>query len=194
MCLVKLQHSSLVVMLAAAALYAQDKPLKFAGELKTGQAFRKTIGRGLMFELKPDDDGWTIEVQPETARGESCRNFSTVIAIPLRGYTGNDLNVSYGLSAAEAVDRPREVAFVLDAAACKLEFQRANILMWPQTYTEPQVQEAQAKFGTSAGGKAVLRIVQSKVSSTGDLTKEGKDLGKIEWIKFEVEVAFTAPR
>ena len=195
MCLVKFQHSSLVALLAAGILCAQEKPLHLSGEVKAGQSFRKPIGRGLAFVLAGDDDGWTIEVQPEIPRGESCRNYSTVIATPLRGYTSNDLNVSYGRSAEEAVKwTPREVGFVLDEAACKQEFQRASRLSWSYSYPEAEVQDAQNKFGTSAGGKAVLRIVQSKVSPSGDLTKEGKDLGKIDWIKFEVEILFTGKR
>jgi hypothetical protein len=193
--LVKFHHSSLVLLLAAGVLCAQEKPLKFAGELKAGQSFRKPIGRGLVFVLKGDDDGWTIEVQPEIPRGESCRNYSTVIATPLRGYTENDLSVSYGLSAEEAMKRsPRQVAFVLDEAACKQEFQRASRLSWPQSYSKAEVQDALDKFGTSSGGRATLRIVQSKVSPTGELTKEGKDLGKIDSIKFEVEIVFTTVR
>src|ERR1051326_2559949 len=81
--LVKLHHSSLI-LLAAGLVFAQEKPLKFAGEVKAGQEFRKSIGRGLVFLLKADEDGCIIDVQPEAARGESCRNYSTVIAAPLR--------------------------------------------------------------------------------------------------------------
>jgi hypothetical protein len=193
MCLVKFQHSSLVVLLAGGlvfAAHAQEKPLRFSGEVKAGQEFRKAIGHGLLFVLKADEDGWLIEVQPETPHGESCRNYSTVIAIPLRGYTGNDLNTTYGVSASEAVKRTsREVGFVLDGASCKREFERVTRLSWPKSYPEAEVRDAQEQFGSSAGGKATLRILQSKVSPTGELTA-GKDLGKIDWIKFEVEIVF----
>jgi hypothetical protein len=190
MWMLKFQHSSLVMLAAAGLLYAQDKPVRFGGEAKAGQEFHKAIGRGLVFVLKADDDGWMIEVQPEVPHGESCRNYSTVIAIPLRGYTANDLNVSYGVSAAEAVKRsPREVAFVMDGAACKREFERVTRLSWPQSYPEPEVREAREQFGSSAGGKATVRILQAKVSPSGELTGD-KDLGKIDWIKFEVEITF----
>ena len=43
-------------------LLAQEKPVKFSGEVKAGQEFRKPIGHGLLFLLKADDDGWIIEV------------------------------------------------------------------------------------------------------------------------------------
>ena len=174
----------------AGTAQAQEKPLRFVGEVRAGQDFRKPIGRGLMLVLKGDDDGWIVEVGPESPRGESCRNYSTVIATPLRGYTANDLNVSYGRSAAEAVKfSPREVAFVLDGDACKREDQRLNKLLYSSSYPQAEVEEAQAKFGTSPTGKAVLRILHSKVSPSGELV-DGKDLGKIEWIKFEVEITF----
>ncbi|HXK04580.1 MAG TPA: hypothetical protein VMS37_19415 [Verrucomicrobiae bacterium] len=188
----KFQHSSLALMLAVmvCTLPAQEKPLRFSGEVKAGQDFRKPIGRGVVFVLKGDEDGWIIEVEPEAGRGQGCTNYSTVIATPVRGYTANDLNVSYGVAAAEAVKRsPREVEFVLDGDACKREFERLNRLSWPGSYPAAEVQEAQDKFGSSAGGRAVLRIVQSKVSPSGELV-EGKDLGKIDWIRFEVEIAF----
>jgi hypothetical protein len=183
---VKLHHISLALM-AAVVLSAQEKPLKFSGEVKAGQEFRKPIGRGLIFLLKADDeDGWIIEVQPEVPRGESCRNYSTVIATPLNGYTANDLNASYGVSAAEAVKRtPREIAFVLDGAACRLEFERMNRLSWPKSYPAEEVEASKRGFGTSAGGHATLRIQQSKVSGTGEDAK-------IDWLKFEVEVTFLA--
>src|SRR5215471_16961102 len=175
----KFHHSSVVLCLAAFAVFAQDKPVKFAGEVKAGQEFRKPIGKGLVFLLKGDDDGWIIEVQPENPQGFGCRNFSTVIATPLHGYTPNDLNVSYGVSAADAMKQsPREVAFVLDGASCKLEFERLNRLSWPQSYPAAEVEAAKNWYGTAAGGRATLRIVQSKVSPSGELV-DGKDPGKI---------------
>jgi hypothetical protein len=184
---VKFQHSSLA-LLAVGMLFAQDKaekPVKFSGEVKAGQEFRKPIGHGLIFLLKADDeDGWVIEVQPEGARGEPCRNYSTVIAQPLNGYTPNDLNASYGVTAEQAVKRtPREVAFVLDGASCRLEFERMNRLSWPKSYPAEEVEASRRGYGTSAGGHATLKIVQSKVSGPGED-------GKIEWIKFDVEVTF----
>jgi hypothetical protein len=173
------------MLMAAMLLSAQEKPLKFSGEAKAGQEFRKPIGRGLVFLLKAEDeDGWIIEVQPEVPRGESCRNYSTVIATPLNGYTPNDLNASYGVNAAEAVKRtPREVAFVLDGAACRLESERMNRLSWPKSYPMEEVEASKRGFGSSAGGHATLRILQSKVTGAGDDAK-------IDWIKFDVEVTF----
>src|SRR5262249_51782040 len=110
------------------------------------------------------------------------------IATPLRGYTANDLNVSYGKSAADAVRfSPREVAFVLDGQSCKLEFERANRLSWPQSYPPVEVEASRQGFGSSAGGRASLRILQSKISGSGGEAK-------IDWIRFEVEVTFAPNR
>src|SRR5262249_27678550 len=123
------------------------------------------------------------------------RNYSTVIATPLRGYTDNDLSVSYGLSAAEAMSRhTREIHFVLDEPSCKREHELASRLMWPNTYTKEQLKEAEERFGSTSGGLAHVRILDSKSSPTGDLTAAGKDLGKIDWIKFEADVVFTGNR
>jgi hypothetical protein len=183
--LVKLHHTSLAILLALCAMgAAEEKPLRFPGEVKAGQSFRKPIGHGLAFVLAGDDDGWIIEVQPEVPRGEACKGYSTVIATPLHGYTQNDLNVTYGVSAADAVKRPRAVEFVLDQAACKLESQRLERLSHPGSFSDAEVESARQTFGTSPTGKAMVRILHSKISAQD----------KIEWIKFEVTITFPPGR
>lgn len=173
------------MLLALCAICAaEEKPLRFSGEVRAGQSFRKPIGRGLAFVLAGDEDGWIIEVQPEVPRGEACKGYSTVIATPLHGYTQNDLNVTYGVSAADAVKRPRAVEFVLDQAACKIESQRLERLSHPGSYSESEVSAARETFGTSPTGKATLHILQSKISAPD----------RIEWIKFEVTITFPPGR
>ena len=53
----------------ALASQAQEKPLRFAGEVKAGQEFRKTIGHGLLFVLKADDK---FEVVAKNMLKEGC--------------------------------------------------------------------------------------------------------------------------
>src|SRR5690349_12258348 len=185
MCLANFHLSSLAMLLAlCAAGGAQEKPLRFSGEVKAGQSFRKPIGRGLAFVLAGDEDGWLIDVQPEVPRGEACKGYSTVIATPLHGYTENDLNVTYGVSAADAVKRPRMVEFVLDQAACRVESQRLEIVSHPGSFSDAEVESARQTFGTSPTGKATVRILHSKISAQD----------KIEWIKFEVTITFPPGR
>jgi hypothetical protein len=181
-------------MILAAMAGAQERPLRFQGEVARGAGFRKEIGRGLVFALRPTDDGWSIVVEPAgglaaTGCGD---NYASVIAVPMRGYREVDLAVSYGNTAKEAVAlSPRDADFVLNAEDCKREEDRRTKLTWPSQYTQKLVEDAQAKFATSVAGHAVLKVLDSKVSDSGVLV-EGKDYGKIDWLKFEVVVTFPA--
>jgi hypothetical protein len=184
---------TLCIMLVAAVAYAQ--PLKFTGEVKAGDDFRKSIGRGLYIEVVAAEDGWRIEVRPE--KPALCDEFSSVVAIPLRGRQASMIDTSYGVSAAEAVKRPYGVDFVLDEKLCTEESTRRDILLWSYSYPKNEADEALAKFRSSPMGTADLRILNSKITPTGGEVFDGKDFGKIEWIKFEVTVKFpprsTAP-
>jgi hypothetical protein len=188
---VRFQHSSLAILLVAGAVCAQEKPLRFTGEAKAGEDFRKPIGHGLAFRLDQDQDGWTIEVGPEGR--SSCEDFVSVIATPLRGPQINKINTDYGVSAADAVQRTRQFPFVLNEKDCALESARREIILWPYSYPKEEANQALAHFGTSPTGTAVVRFLDSRISPSGRLV-QGKDLGKIDWIKFEVTITFPAKR
>jgi hypothetical protein len=181
-------------MILAGVVCAQERPLRFQGEVARGATFRKEIGRGLVFALRPAEGGWSIVVEPAaglppTGCGD---NFAGVIAVPMRGYREVDLSATYGNTAKEAVAlSPRDVDFVLNGEDCKREEDRRTKLTWPSQYTQKLVEEAQAKFATSTAGRAVLKVLDSKVSPSGVLV-EGKDYGKIDWLRFEVTVTFPA--
>jgi hypothetical protein len=182
---------ALLVIGSAGALFAQEKPLRFQGEVMRGGAFRKEIGRGLVLVLKPEESGWTVAVEPAVRPDAACEmDFAAVVAVPMRGYREVDLSATYGNTAQEAVSlSPREIDFVLSAEDCKREAERRTKLMWSYSYSAKEVQDAEAKFATSPEGKIVLKVIDSKVSAAGVLV-EGKDPGKIDWLKFEVVVTF----
>lgn len=183
-----------LILSAACLAAAQERPLRFAGEVTRGTSFRKEIGHGLVFVLRASDEGWHIAVEPAAGLAATgCNdNFAGVIAVPMRGYREVDLTAEYGNSAAEAVAlTPRDVDFVLTGEDCKREEDRRNKLTWPSQYTQKQVEDAEARFATSTAGHAVLRVLDSKVSPSGTLV-EGKDYGKIDWLKFDVVVTFPA--
>jgi hypothetical protein len=186
---------ALFVIGSTGALFAQQRPLRFQGEVMRGGTFRKEIGRGLVLVLKPDDEGWTVAVEPAVKagvnQGAACEmDYAAVVAVPMRGYREVDLSATYGNTAQEAVAlSPREIDFVLSADDCKREAERRTKLMWSYSYSAKEVQDAEAKFATSPEGKIVLKVIDSKVSAAGVLV-EGKDPGKIDWLKFEVVVTF----
>ncbi len=181
-------------LLLSGVVCAQVRPLRFQGEVARGAAFRKEIGHGLVFALRPTNDGWSIVVEPVAGlEGTGCGdNFASVIAVPMRGYREVDLEATYGNTAKEAVAlTPRDVDFVMNAEDCKREEDRRTKLTWPSQYTQKLVEEAEAKFASSISGHAELKVLDSKVSPSGVLV-EGKDYGKIDWLKFEVVITFPA--
>src|SRR5215475_5525327 len=134
----KLHHSikrciGLMTACAAMAL-AQDKPVRFQGEVAAGATFRKEIGRGLTFILRPSEGGWAIAVEPAGGLDATgCKdNFASVIGVPLRGFREVDLAPGYGNTAQEVVAlTPRDVDFVLNGEDCKREDERRTKMMWP---------------------------------------------------------------
>jgi hypothetical protein len=189
----KFHHSSLLFVVAC-ALFAQERPVKFAGEVRGVDAFRHDIGHGLIFALASADGGWELRIEPTGAATPGCAEYSWVVMPPYRGYNERYLYPSYGFLATE-IAKPgvRDFRFVLTAEDCKRESEWVSRLLWSYSYTEQQVDEAQKKLGTSPVGKGTLRIIQSGVSPSGELI-EGKDYGKIDWLKFEVTIAFPPKR
>jgi len=192
----KIHNSSLLLLLAfSLASFSQDRTVRFQGEVTRGQEFRKVIGHGLEFVLDPKNvDGWMMAVGPVSkSKDAPCDNFSGIVATPFHGYKATDLNTDYGHTAREAVGyQSREFPFVLNEADCKRELEWGSRIQWSYSYPDQEVKEAQEKFGSTASGKARFKILDSKVSAGGDII-EGRDLGKIDWVKFEVEITFPAP-
>jgi hypothetical protein len=189
----KIHDSSLLLLLAfSLASFSQDRTVRFQGEVSRGREFRKVIGHGLVFVLDPKNvDGWMIAIEPQSRSNDaSCRDFSGIVATPFHGYKATDLNTDYGYTAREAVGYlQREFSFVLNEADCKRELEWGNRLLWSYSYPDKEVKEAQEKFGSSASGTARFKILDSEVSAGGVII-EGKDLGKIDWVKFGVEITF----
>jgi hypothetical protein len=177
---------------------AQDRTLRFAGEVARGLTFRKNIGRGLDFVLKPlreqgpgDPNGWTIKVSPRGSSPDSkCDDFVWVVTPPFRSGNPRYLSTEYGNTAQEAVgNSPREFRFVLNCEDFKTEYSRVERVLWPYNYSEKDVEESLAKLGTSPTGTGLLWIKDSKFRP-GEKSTEPVKYGEIHWIKFEVEIKF----
>ena len=100
---------------------AQDKTVRFWGEVAQGLEFRKSIGRGLDFVLKPDTmgagiTGWTIQVSPHgNPPDPKCTDYLWVVTPPFRFWNHRYLSTEYANTAQEAVSfSPREFNFVLN--------------------------------------------------------------------------------
>lgn len=155
----------------------------FSGQVSGGQGFRRDLNADLEFVLNP---GWTIAVVPKHPEGD-CNELASVVNPPYRSHRTLNIDTSYGWTAEEEVTAsPREFSFVTNCGDYRTEFSRLSLVLWPYTGTEKQVEEAQAKLGTSPLGKGRLWITDSKTSHAGDTAHES--LGKIECLRFSVEI------
>ncbi len=161
----------------------------FSGEISAGGEFRKAIDDQLDFVLGPEEiggQGWRIQVLTRHGEGE-CGEFAHVVTGPLRGHSDLDIDMSYGISAEdEASSSPRKFSFVTNCPDYRVELDRLRILLWPYTFTEKEVNKAQADLGSSPLGEGRLWITDSKISHASD-TSDNK-LGTIAWIRFTVEI------
>lgn len=74
----------LLLSFVAAGL-AQTFVPHLTGEVSRGQEYRKEIGSGLLFLLKPTDSGWMIDIVPKVPCSEEA-DFARVVNAPYRNY------------------------------------------------------------------------------------------------------------
>jgi hypothetical protein len=155
----------------------------FSGNVSEGEEFRWPLNQELEFVLEP---GWSITVVPKRPAGD-CREFASVVNPPYRAHRELYIDMSYGLTAEDEVRAsPREFRFVTNCTDYRTESDRLSIVLWPYTATPQKYEETLAKLGTSPVGKGRLWITDSRTSHVDD-TPDAK-LGKIEWMKFSVEI------
>jgi hypothetical protein len=190
-------HALAALLICAAASLpadAKDEIIRFQSEVSSGHDFRQSIGHGLVLILAAGDNGWAIEVSPQTVTDQQCGDFAWVVNAPFRNYNALYLNASYGMTAKDAVeDSPREFNFVLSCAGLKREstFVDRLIMSSPAGMqpTEKQVADASAKLGTSPQGHGKLWVLDYKISAAPE-DIDGKNYGQIDWIRFRVEIRF----
>lgn len=192
--------AAFVLLAAALCIPAPAQTLRFSGRVANGEKFEKELPGGLRFALQPDTGdpgaiaGWTIEVSPSASHPKECDDFVWVVTQPYRGYNARYLDTSYGTTAEEAVKfSPREFRFVLNCADYQREAARVDRALWPGNYSESEVKEALARLGTSPHGTGRLWIRDSRISAAPKMAA-GKNLGRMDWIAFDVEIAIPKRR
>lgn len=176
---------------------AENAPrtVHFAGELKGREVFAKEIGQHLVFRLnparEPNISGWTIEIHPKNETSGEYTEFVYVVTPPYRFRNARYLDTSYGISAKEAVAwTPRTFYFVLDKDEYKLAGDALDKTLWPGNYSDDVVDAAGKVLEELTKGEGELRILDSKISEG----KNEKESGKIDWLKFAVELKFPAAK
>ena len=178
-----MRSAAAVLLFFAIRGFAQDHVPHLAGEVSRGQEYRREIGSGLLFLLKPASTGWMISIVPKSPCIENG-DWASVVNAPYRNYNSLYLDAGYGVTAKEAVEiSPREFSFVVTCDDYKQESHQLDIVLWPYNYSQREADDALAKLGSSPLGKGRLTILNSKVFRA-DQNIEGKNCGKIDLLKF----------
>ena len=155
----------------------------FSGEVSRGTGFSKALNTELVFVL---EGGWEIRIVPTRPTGY-CGEFASVVNAPYRAHRDLLIDTSYGWTAEDEVSTsPREFRFVTNCADYRTEYERFLIVQGSSKAAPHKYEEAMKKLGTSARGKGRLWITDSGISHSDD--KPGEKLGRIEWMRFTVEI------
>jgi hypothetical protein len=154
----------------------------FFGTVTDGHVYKNDIGSGLVLSLEPDGAGWTVRISSRVRCEVDHENWASIVTPPYRSRNGLMIDTDYNVTAQAAVREPHEFNFVVNCDDYKRERQWLDIVLWPYTHSQLEVDDATAKLGTSHLGKGRLKVVDSKIDPKG--------LGKIHWMKFEVDLTF----
>jgi len=180
------------------------KVIKFSGEVKRGENFEKEISNNLVFRLRPIELGWEIFVgykrsKPniEPIRDEEDANFAIVVTPPFRGINHLDIegwhfrnadNTGPNEPGPKNVNAPgdiRKFYFVLNNSDYQKAGKALDRLLWPYSYSEQKVKEAEFILSKLKRGYGILTIQDLKLNNL----MPGQQAG-IDWMKFDVELHF----
>jgi len=65
--------------------------IQFQGHVTKGQQFEKDVGHGLVFQLTPDEYGWSIDILPQGGRGVDDYSLTGIATPPYHGITSLQL-------------------------------------------------------------------------------------------------------
>jgi hypothetical protein len=124
--------------------------------------------------------GWRITIVPSKPEG-TCRDLAWVVNPPFRAHGPLQIDVTYGWTAEDEVaTSPREFQFVTNCAHYQAEYERVSIALGSIAATPQKYEEAVAKLGSSPTATGRFWITDSRIQA-----------GKIEWMKFSVEIRLT---
>jgi hypothetical protein len=158
----------------------------YSGEIRRGEEIKIDIGNGLLFYLRASHDpvieGWHIQIVP---KDNLNHDYAWQLNPPYGGFNRTDISTSYGFSAKDAIAiNPRVLKFPLNAEAAKRAEELVHVLL---STTGPDFDRAQEEMGNIPRGKAVFKIIKSKIGESGSANH---NLGRIEWLQFELTITF----
>jgi len=99
--------------------------IQFQGHITKGQQFQEDIGHGLVFQLTPDEDGWSIDIFPQGGHGANDYSLTDIATPPFHGITSvqlegwhfrNARNTGPNDGSVNAPQEERDFQFVMNEA------------------------------------------------------------------------------
>jgi hypothetical protein len=170
----------LVVGILSGCVFAQDcQRTIFAGRVKGLEAFRQSLGGGLVFHLDPwkNNLGWTIAISPK----ESNDDWAYPVNPPLRSRNSQYMATGYGDAVKDVLKYRHEVYFLLTEANYREISKLVGEALWPYTSKEPE-KTAERYFEALNAVKTGTVIVKAV-----DYDKDGPP-ETVDWMQFQTVV------
>lgn len=186
-----------VALMVALNATAQDKIVRFSGEVKDRHVYTKDIGEGLRFKLDGGDGGWTIKIIPTKPADDECDNYAD--AGPPYHFVQSPLEIdASNVTPADGAARksPRLFSFAFNCADLRVHIDSINQVLYLLRLPEEDVESRQKaekdleRLQKAPIGEGSFWINDSR-TTTG---KDGDDYGRINWIKFRVVLSFPVTR
>jgi hypothetical protein len=154
------------------------------GEVSADQAFERRFGDNLLFRLAPKgkEFGWDIEVVPERRGDSNQSEYSWVVTPPYHFWNPRYLDVSYGMTASEAVRSSlRNFNFVLN----EIQYKKASDLVELAVTSHPlsdkksaeefqkEAQDAADALFRFPVAKGRLIVLKSRIETSDESGKQG---------------------
>jgi hypothetical protein len=181
----------LIALVAACASRAQT----FTLEASHGQTVEHEFGSGLISRLAANRDpvtpGWTIEVLPKGEKNPEVE-LGWPVNPPYRGWNPTVLDVSYGYTAAQALQmNTRQFSFIRDPADYARTAQAVRSLLWSYGIAQQQLDQSRRILDEVAKCTVTVRIIDGRLGKHSVTPLAPAE--RIERLKVEVEVELCKP-
>ncbi|HET9742731.1 MAG TPA: hypothetical protein VFQ00_08280 [Terriglobales bacterium] len=177
---------------ALAQRVEQCTQISFGGDLEAGDKFSQEIGSGLIFRIEPwaDEAGWQFEIGPTESKAGDVDNYIGLLTPPYRDSNATQVNTGWGVTAQDAVKRPREFKFLLSEKQAPKAEAVLDQVLWPSSHHA--MEKALDILAGFPYGTGEFKVLDSKITPgtpvPGYSNCEAGHCGQIQWIKFEVHL------
>ncbi len=178
------------------------------GEVHAGEAYKASLGGKLALVLQPIPSGWILRVEPLSG-SQARHDYAELATPPYQSVSPLSISTDFSFRAQDAVAwNPREFRFAMDRASfegllnlfqrlpppgapVKAEMERQLAVLLAHTATgRLRILDSRLAAGTADQWKtaAAVALHLSSTAHTVDMKAEPSALGKLEYIRFQIEL------